>query len=75
MRYGPECSDPREVNIGASKGNILDLLVFLVYVNNLPANMSVESILFADDTTFINDIRSQFEGGRSVFSANELKLS
>ena len=46
----------RDVNAGVSQGLILGLLLFLVYINNLPNGLKSNPKLFADDTSLFSVI-------------------
>ena len=39
------------VNSGVSQGSILDLILFLWYINNLPDDVIRNAAIYADDTT------------------------
>lgn len=53
--YNNELSSVKSVNIGVGQGTILGPLIFLLYINDLPDNMSAMTMLYADDSSFIND--------------------
>ena len=51
----------RDVNAGVPKGSILEHILFLVYINDLPNGLKSNPKLFADDTSLfsvIHDVNS-----------------
>jgi hypothetical protein len=49
------CSARKEIQCGVPRGFILGPLLFLLYVNDLPGNISdlAKPVLFADDTSIL----------------------
>jgi hypothetical protein len=45
-----ETSNRKEVTSGIPQGSVLGLLLFVFYINDLPAVVESEAYLFADDT-------------------------
>ena len=45
-----------DVRIGVSQGSILEPLLFLLYVNDLPSSVKAKAKMFADDTKLCSNI-------------------
>ena len=49
---GTTCSETKLISAGVPQGSLLDVLLFQIMINDLPASLRfVSSILYADDTT------------------------
>ena len=53
-----QVSDCSDVRAGVSQGSILGLLLFLIYVNDLPEELSSNTKVFADDTSLFSVIHN-----------------
>ena len=54
-------SDCAKVTSGVPQGSVLRPILFLLYVNNIPASVSCKIKLFADDTKIWNTSKMQFD--------------
>ena len=52
-------SEWRKVTSGVPQGSVLALLMFLIYVNDLPEGLSSYINLFADDVKLLRKVNSQ----------------
>ena len=53
MQVGDYKSDTLTINKGVPQGSIIGPLLFLLYINDIVDSVDVESVLFADDASFI----------------------
>ena len=54
-------SEWTEVTSGVPQGSILGPLLFIIYVNDIPSNLSSPTRLFADDCTIYRQISSSLD--------------
>ena len=60
-------SEPRKISCGVPQGSILGPLLFLIYINDLPACLKYATArMFADDTTITNSHKSTARLHREV---------
>ena len=79
-------SEMKDITVGVPQGSILGPLLFLVYVNDLPASVSnLRPIMFADDTNLVikgkslrdlkTTIETELTNLADFFKSNKLKLN
>ena len=59
-------SDWSTVSAGVPQGSVLGPLFFLVYINDLPQNVSCSVKLFADDTSLFSVVNNEYDTGLAM---------
>ena len=74
MVLNDQCSNWSKIKAGVPQGSILEPLLFLVYINELPEGLTTNAKLFADDTSLFSVV---YDSTLSSVSLNNdlLKIS
>ena len=59
MVINGESSESKDVTSGIPQGSVLGLLLFVVFINDLPDHMQSDMYLFADDTKIFRRISTK----------------
>ena len=68
-----EFSSVRNLSNGVPQGSILGPLLFLIAVNDLPNNIDIDTIMFADDTTLVTFDKDLKSNSTMENAGNKLK--
>ena len=58
VRVNGEMSEPAVVESGIPQGSVLGPILFVIYINDLPNEVTSNILLFADDTKIFRWIKS-----------------
>lgn len=61
MKWGSSISEPVRVLSGVPQGSVLGPLLFLIYVNDLPQNLSCSVRLYADDLVIYQSVENNYD--------------